>query len=222
MPRRPILLLCLLSAALVSCRTWPAASPPIAGERTVVHGPLVFRADFSLPADHRLFDELLDLRGRVYRDLALPMADETIQIRLFATEPAYRAHLRRHYPEVADRRAFFVRTDEALSVYAWWGEHLPEDLRHEVTHGYLHAVVPEIPLWLDEGLAEYYELPAGRAGRHPVHLELLLAELRDGRWHPNLVRLEQLSSIEAMQQAEYAEAWLWTHFLLHSTPDRRK
>jgi hypothetical protein len=69
-----------------------------------------------------------------------------------------------HHPNLPRRRAFFVETDTRLSVYAYWGDRVAEDLRHEVVHGYLHAVVPHLPLWLDEGLAEYFEVPRGLSG----------------------------------------------------------
>ena len=42
------------------------------------------------------------------------------------------------------------------------------DLRHECTHALLHAVLPAVPLWLDEGLAKYFEVQrASRAYGHP-------------------------------------------------------
>ena len=44
---------------------------------------------------------------------------------------------------------------------------------------------------------------------------------RDGRWRPNLARLELLTDLSQMQQRDYAESWLWLHFLLESTPARR-
>ena len=47
-----------------------------------------------------------------------------------------------------------METDTRLTVYAYWGDRVAEDLRHEVTHGYLHTMVPHVPLWLDEGLAQ--------------------------------------------------------------------
>ena len=75
-----------------------------------------------------------------------------------------RSFFRDRYPDFPKRRAFFVETDTQLAVYAQWGDRVAEDLRHEVAHGYLHAIVPSIPLWLDEGLAEYFEVPRGQNG----------------------------------------------------------
>ena len=48
-------------------------------------------------------------------------------------------------------------------VFAYKSKALPVDVRHEGTHGLLHAALPMVPLWLDEGLAEYFEVP----GRQP-------------------------------------------------------
>jgi hypothetical protein len=97
-----------------------------------------------------------------------------------------------------------------------------EDLRHEVAHGYLHAVAPGLPLWLDEGLAEYFEVPRGRRGLNRPHVELLLAQFRAERWVPNLPRLERLEHAAELSQMDYAESWAWVHFLLESTPQRRE
>ena len=68
------------------------------------------------------------------------------------------------YPKLPSRRAFFVAQtrgvgrSEDLLIYTYWGERVQQDLRHELTHALLHSVLKDVPLWLDEGLAEYYEL----------------------------------------------------------------
>ena len=85
-----------------------------------------------------------------------------------------------------------------------------------------HAVVPTLPLWIDEGLAEYFEVARGHDGRNAAHIELLNGQLSSGAWRPQLSRLEQLTSATDMPQTDYAEAWLWTHFLLETTPQRRE
>ena len=99
---------------------------------------------------------------------------------------------------------------------------MAEDLRHEVAHGYLHAVVPGMPLWLDEGLAEYFEVPRGHGGLNRPHLELLSDMAAHGQWQPDLARLEQLTNAADMEQIHYAEAWAWVYFLLNSEPRKRE
>ena len=91
-----------------------------------------------------------------------------------------------------------------------------------MAHGYLHASVPALPLWLDEGLAEYFEVPRGHGGLNRPHLELLSDMMEHNGWQPNLKRLERLTSAGEMEQSDYAEAWAWVYFLLNSTPERRE
>ncbi|MEM7457685.1 MAG: DUF1570 domain-containing protein, partial [Planctomycetota bacterium] len=95
------------------------------------------------------------------------------------------------------------------------------DLRHEITHGYIHASVDEIPLWLDEGIAEYFEVASGFGGINRMHIDLLMARMKNGTWQPDLRRLESVVDPARMTQLDYAEAWLWTHFLLNDNPETR-
>jgi hypothetical protein len=181
---------------------------------------LKIHSDFALPSDHRLLRELTVEREDVYQTLGLIGTQEPIQVHLFQDEEKYKQFLLRHFPSVPQRRAFFVETDTQLEVYAHWSDRVGEDLRHEVCHGYLHAVVPAIPLWLDEGLAEYFEVPRGNGGLNQPHVDLLSDMLEHNHWQPNLPRLEAIKSAADMQQADYAESWAWVYFLLHSPPER--
>jgi hypothetical protein len=109
-----------------------------------------------------------------------------------------------------------METDTRLTVYAYWGDRVARDLRHEVTHGYLHAACRRIPLWLDEGLAEYFEVPPGDHGLNRPNVEALMALLARRQWRPDLERLERIELTEDMTQQQYAEAWGWVHWLLET------
>ncbi len=183
-------------------------------------GQLVIHADFPLAGQHRLIRELDEMRADVSQWLGLPISDEPIHLYLFEDPARYEAFAAARFPAFPARRAFFVETDTTLSVFAAWQERIAEDLRHETAHGYLHAVVPTVPLWLDEGIAEYFELPRSERGRHPGHLAHLSGRIIEGTWRPDLERLERLESAGAMSQDHYAEAWCWVHWLL-ATPERR-
>jgi hypothetical protein len=191
------------------------------GEFCTVREQLVLHSDFPLAAHHRLIEELILRRADLCRDLGLPVSDEPIDVYLFGGEEEFNTFLRTNYPRLPVRRAFFVETDTHLTIYAHWGQRVSEDLRHEVTHGYLHAVVPNLPLWLDEGLAEFFETPRGRQGLNEQHLAWFRQQLAQGVWRPDLARLERLPPSGDMDQADYAEAWAWVHFLLNAPPDRR-
>ncbi|HUY89594.1 MAG TPA: hypothetical protein VMV10_12740 [Pirellulales bacterium] len=191
-------------------------------KHTLVIDPLIVYSDFSLPPHHRLLDDLVAERGELLAKLDLPKTEEPVHIYLFESEDRFHEFIGKHFPDFPVRRAFFVETDTRLTVYAHWGDRVAEDLRHEVSHGYLHAVVPNLPLWLDEGLAENAEVPRGEGGLNRPHVELLLENLENYGWRPNLERLERIDSAAEMTQIDYAEAWAWMHLLMETDPARRR
>ncbi len=210
-------LLIFLWLAMAGCQALFVPPPPSTFRHELQRNSLMLHSDFPLPDEHRLINELLAAQQRICQQLALPPSQEPIHIYLFGKQAAYDEFIRQRFPAYVNRRAIFVGTEDALSVYAQWGDHVAEDLRHEVAHGYLHAAVPNLPLWLDEGLAEYFEVPYGRQGLNLAHLKYL-------HQHPetkyDLAALEQLRSAATMTQAEYAQSWAWVHFLLESSDDQ--
>jgi hypothetical protein len=175
-----------------------------------------FYSDLELKADNALFAELGDLRDQVVKELQLPQSNTIIQVYLFEDRDHYDRFMKVRYPDLPKRRAFFIaqpRTvggGDELLVYTFWGDKMRQDLRHELTHALLHSVLKDVPLWLDEGLAEYFELPPGSNGLNPQHLE----QLRKGAFTPDLARLEQMTQVAQMTPAEYREAWAWVHLML--------
>jgi hypothetical protein len=225
-------LLAIGCAHLTSVSPWDAPLPAtlgraedaasLPGRTELVAGQLVIHADFPLAGQHRLVRELEEMRADVSQELGLPISDEPVHLYLFESPARYEAFAAARFPAFPTRRAFFVETDTTLSVFAAWQDRVAEDLRHETTHGYVHAVVPAVPLWLDEGIAEYFELPRAMQGRHQAHLAHLSGRIIEGTWRPDLTRLEALETAGAMSQDHYAEAWCWVHWLLSTTPERRK
>jgi hypothetical protein len=221
-------------AHLVSGPDWQAGLPPggplgsvwprptgLPKRTELVAGQLVIHADFPLAGQHRLVRELETLRTDVSQRLGLPISDEPIHLYLFESPARYEEFVAGQFPSFPARRAFFVETDTSLAVFAPWQDRIAEDLRHETTHGYVHAVVPTVPLWLDEGIAEYFEIPRADQGLHTVHVAHLMGRLIEGTWQPDLGRLEALASAGELSQDHYAEAWCWVHWLLDTTPERR-
>ena len=188
---------------------------------SVVRDQLVIHSDFPLATNHRLLTELTTVRNDLGQRLGIPISDEPIQVYLFENEEEFRGFVRLYYPELPNRRAFFLETDTRLQIYAQWGDRLGEDLRHEVTHGYLHAAVPNLPLWLDEGIAEYYEVPRSSRGLNRTNLDCLAAALERGRRQPDLARLERFKPTHDMTQEDYSEAWAWVYFLLETRSEQR-
>jgi hypothetical protein len=125
-----------------------------------------------------------------------------------------------HYPKVPFRRALFVKGNGPGRVFVYRQDELAIDVRHEATHAMLHAVLPMVPLWLDEGLAEYFEVPANlRVNDHP-HLAALRWDLRLGNV-PRMHVLESKRDLAELSGTDYRHAWAWTHFMLHGPPEAR-
>src|SRR5207302_2820246 len=134
-------------------------------------------------------------------------------------QETYKRFMQARYPDLPERRAFFIAQphtiggQDDLIVCTYWGKNIQQDLRHELTHALLHSVIRDVPLWLDEGLAEYFELPPDQQGVNPVHLEHL-CQAADGPGRLDLARLEGLSRVGQMNKEEYREAWAWVHLML--------
>jgi hypothetical protein len=200
----------------------PAAAP---AQKQFRISQYVFLADFDVKQDQALFRDLASLRDQVYKELQLAGSDTFVQVYLFEKRETYDRFMQAKYPDLPKRRAFFVAqpqvgAPEDLLVYTYWGDRIEEDLRHELTHALLHSVLKEVPLWLDEGLAEYFEVPMEWKGINYRHL----AQFRQGpagAYKPDLERLEQLNQVQQMSPAEYREAWAWVHFILNDKAETK-
>ncbi len=227
MQGRLAIVVCLL-LPLVGCRgmlpfhatrrAQPASELPIGYELSA--GRLLIHSNFDVPDGRGVARELTSEGDNVCETLGLPCSETPINVYLFRDAQSYGECLASYFPNVPARRAFFMESDGQLAVYAHWSDRVAEDLRHEVAHGYLHAAVSGLPLWLDEGLAEYFEVPRSQGGLNTPHVDLLNDLLEHNGWRPDLERLERLTDVSQMDQPSYAEAWAWVYFMLHSRPER--
>lgn len=177
-------------------------------------GAFQCHADFRLDAYGHLLDELERLQRDLVRTLAVDESREPIHLFLFARRTTYEDYLQLYFPEVPSRRALYIKERGPGMVFAYQSNEFEIDVRHEGTHALLHADLPMVPLWLDEGLAEYFEAShADRAGKHP-HLSKVRWSARLGQT-PRLERLEELRDLNQMGASEYRQAWSWVHFMLH-------
>lgn len=231
-----IVMTCLV--ALTSCQSIPLFNPPVAepaakfekdgsgvpGKHSSRVSQFVFYYDFDLPKNNALFAELSTLRENVYKELQIPESKALIQVYLFEDRAKYETYMKGKYPDLPKRRAFFVAQPKRLGgsddllVYTSWGDRVQQDLRHELTHALLHSALKDVPLWLDEGLAEYFEMPPSWNGVNYQHLEAMRASTTKF----DLDRLERLADVQQMTPTEYREAWAWTHLMLRTTPEAKQ
>jgi hypothetical protein len=192
------------------------------GRYVVRASQYTFTTDFDLSRDDPMILEMDRLRESMVETLGIIPRTTPIRVVIFEDRDRYESFLRSYFPELPDRRAFFIQEGEdQRSVFAVRGERLRSDLRHEVAHALMHSAGCKIPLWLDEGLAEYFESSEMPGQVHVSHVEKL-ADLRSTGWMPSGRRLESIIDLWQMKPADYRESWLWVHFLLNSTPENRR
>jgi hypothetical protein len=199
------LMLFLSIASSATAAEWPDT-------RTV--GPFVCRADFSLQDIGPFLAELSQLQNDLVQALRIPPAREVVEIYLFHDQQTYERYLKQQFPNVPFRRAVYIKGNGPGRVFAYRSAQFDIDLRHECTHALLHASLKNIPLWLDEGLAGYFELPAEKRAFDNPHFGSI-------RWNvwlgtvPSLDHLEKCTEISKMGKSEYRDSWAWICFMLN-------
>ncbi|MBC8351320.1 MAG: DUF1570 domain-containing protein [Planctomycetes bacterium] len=171
-------------------------------------------ANFELDRFEQLLGQMATLQQDLTRQLRVPPASESIHLFLFEQKGTYAEYLRLHFPDVPFRRALFIKEQGPGMVFAFLNNDFETDVRHESTHALLHASLPVVPLWLDEGLAEYFEVTASERAHSNPHLSKVTWAARFGQT-PDLAELERIGSLSKMGATEYRHAWAWVHFMLH-------
>ncbi|MFO7901575.1 MAG: hypothetical protein ACQESR_21975 [Planctomycetota bacterium] len=181
-----------------------------------IAGSFVFHADHSLSKHRDLLNELSGLQRDLIQTLNSGRTRTPIHLFLFAKRSTYETYMNTYFPEVPFRRALYVKYDDNGLVFAYQSDDFDVDVRHESTHALLHSDLPMVPLWLDEGLAEYFEMSPDQRAFGSPHLKMT-------KWSawlglvPEIEDLEEIESLNEMGAREYRGAWAWTHFMLHGS-----
>ncbi len=213
----------ILLFSSASCATLSESTQPLVPTRHQVRtGGFILFSNFPLPDETPAVRSLQELE----RDLAehldfRPHADDQpVEIYVLDDRNSFIHFLKFHFPELPQRRAFFLALGNQRVVYTYSSPRLEEDLRHEATHALLRGAYGDLPLWLDEGLAEYFESDLTKPGALDERISPLAADLKTG-WVPDLTRLEGLSDIREMTPRDYRESWAWVHLLLNGSQPGR-
>jgi hypothetical protein len=118
--------------------------------------------------------------------------------------------------------------------YILLGPDISSDALRPVFHEYAHLIVnnvaPDLPVWLNEGLAEYYStFEIGSNGRTVVFGRAIGSHLQELSVQPWMPLKDLLATTHgsphynegSRRDVFYAESWLLVHMLLHGEPDRR-
>ena len=171
---------------------------------------LTVHADFSVANLRPLLANAVELRNDVSDALRLQTKETPIHLYLFRRKSTFEKYVRRYYPSIPPRRALFIKERGHAMVFAYRSPELATDLRHEMTHAILNTALPFVPLWLDEGIAEYFEVtPVRRLAGH--------SHLRSIDRRTKLAAIEQLERVDGlagMTKKDYRDAWAWVHWML--------
>ena len=105
-------------------------------------------------------------------------------------------------------------------------------MTHEAFHEYIHGVIPGMPVWANEGMAEYAAGITVRNGRVADTGRLIRPRLRDiqmalrGGWDGIPFERFMAESVERFYsispELKYAQAWSMIHFFMHAQEGRYK
>ena len=208
-----------LGAATATLAATDAPSETLAEMR---RGPFVARADFDLAAIENELAALDALVAEMTTTLRLPAFREKVVVRIFRDETTWREFHRRSFGGAPYRRAMYDRKnylfdrDEAPGrVYLFLNPNFDKDLRHECAHAILGATLGRgVPIWLDEGIAEYYEASPEERATNPVWRARAAERLRRGEFS-SLESLEKIAGIEGMTSVKYCDSWAWVCWFLN-------
>jgi hypothetical protein len=186
-----------------------------------LEGRFQLYANFPLEGTQPLVMDLRELERDMTTTLKLKTTRELVHIFLFRDQASYAQYMDHYFRGAPARRAMFIKGSMPGWVFAYQNADYEIDLRHETAHALLHSELPNVPLWLDEGLAEYYELAADlRTYDNPY--------LSTTKWEAWLLRVPSLRELEALQdvgrmdKTDYRAAWSWVHFMLHGPRDAQR
>jgi hypothetical protein len=183
--------------------------------------PFHIQSDYVLRNPDAVLQLVKQLKEDFEKTLQLKPSQRTIEVRLFLKKRDYKSHVGKRIPHGERHPALFVKGPDVSWIYIYAQPDFFKNLRHECAHALLHNSLYVLPLWLDEGLAQYLELPTQRAANEHAHLAIIRRSVaRGGR--PNLPKLEKKSKHDRFSNSDYQESWAWVHFLLHGPQESRK
>ena len=113
---------CMLTiiASIGGCAMFPSSKPSSEDSRTpesfvFTRGTLTIQSDQFISPDDRLVTSLIYLQESLRLQFGVPVSERPITIYLFDEPYEFRRFLDQDFPDLPQRRAFFLETEDALS-----------------------------------------------------------------------------------------------------------
>ncbi len=182
-------------------------------------GCFYLHSDSPLDESRQWLVDMQRLPAEFQNSLCLAPKSQKIHVVLLKSETEYQRYIQHYFPTVPARRALFIKDRGPGIVFAFRHPELVVDLRHECSHALLQDQMDYVPLWLDEGLAEYYESLDGTGHCwHPTHAPIIQWQARLGHV-PTLEELERFDDPKDMDARRYSESWAWVHFMIEGSEE---
>lgn len=205
---------------LSTCR-WCESVEPRAWPVELKVGRFEIHSDFNVTHQTSLTPELTSLSSEISELLHLPAGSEPVHIVIFETAGEYQRYMRNYFPALPERRALFIQDRGPGMLFAHWHPDIATDLRHEMTHAMLNEGPRPLPLWLDEGLAEYFEVASNKRFTDNDYVKPVAARAAQGLV-PSLKLLEAIDDLQDFKDVQYRDSWSWVHFLIHRSAASRE
>ena len=162
-------------------------------------------------------EQLRALPERMAAFYRLKLTVKPAHVIIFANRAAYLNHLDKTLPKAPRRTSLFVVRGGNPTILAADGDSLKRDLLHESVHviNYANFGSENLPLWLDEGTAEWFE--ADEPQQAKVHGEMIATIMGDQRKALavplKLTSIERITTTIKADALSYAASWAWSRFL---------
>lgn len=150
-----------------------------------------------------------------------------LNLKLFDSKNQFNAYKRKVAPGLGTAGGFYISRINEATVYTGKNDQRMYDVtRHEATHAIVDAAFGNMPIWLNEGLSEYFELLSFKNGMTRLikpsnkHLSLLSrTNLPDLKHYFNIGNQQWYS--ESSKDKNYALGWSLVYFMMSSKQDKR-
>jgi len=216
--------------------------------RNVRRGPPWERAFREETVHYRVLTDISQVRGRDYADQLETIREfyaevfgvegqvraQRATVLIFDTEEGFQAYadlttddrvesLLGYYLPRYDQLLLYEGRDDAS------GDATRRVLYHEAFHQFIYPLIPDLPYWVNEGLADYFSATRIENGAVIARGGPLPARLRDLRRYvqergrplspSGLMRETPSEFYSGPVAVKYAQAWAMVHFFLHGEGD---
>jgi hypothetical protein len=152
--------------------------------------------------------------------LGIAITEEPIHVVVLESREALDQYAQKIMPSAPSRRALYIRHRGPGLVLTYFHPQWINDLRHECTHALLDASKMRLPVWLDEGMAEYFETLDDTPVCHASHLPAVQTQIRYGQVS-DLERLEQMDPNTPLTAKDYRDAWSVVALMLNASQETK-